>query len=401
MRDIFIGRQAIYDSELKVYAYELLFRSSKTNNASGITNGDQATSTVISNAFMEIGLEDLVGSRLAFINLTSNFFLSDEKPPFSPEHVVLEVLENIKPDADIIEGIQHLSKQGYAIALDDFVYDESLIPLVELADIIKLDMRALGHDGIVEQMEILKPYPVKLVAEKIENQDEFDFCKELGFDYFQGYFLCQPRVVKKRSLSPNRIAILQLLAEISQPDVDVKKLEALITQDVTLSYKLLRYINSAFYSLPKKVESIQQGLVYLGLKTIKMWAYLLSMANIDDKPNELMVTAITRGKMCELLAGHLGVRNSDTFFTVGIFSTLDAMMDMPMNEILNSLPLSTDIQDALLHHEGPAGEILKQVIAYEQGLWSKVNNKGISTDQFTSAYLGALSWADETCKQIN
>lgn len=399
MPEVFVGRQPIYTRQLDVFAYELLFRSGEGEEAS-VMDGDQATSQVILNTFMEMGLDTIVGQKLAFINLTRDFILQDYAPVFPADRVVLEVLEDIPVDAELIEAVRRLSDQGYTIALDDFIYHERLQPLMEIADIIKVDVLALDKAALREHQAVLQQYNVKLLAEKVETQDEFRYCRELGFDYFQGYFFCKPEVIKGQRVPANRLVSLQLLARLQDPEADFRELEGLISQDVSLSYKLLRVINSAFYSLPRKVDSLRQALLMLGTRLITTWVSLIILAGIDDKPHELMVTAMVRAKMCELLAQALGRPGTDTFFTVGLFSALDALMDSPMEDVLRALPLSDDITAALLQYEGILGAALRCVLAYERGDWQAVSCPGLDSAAIKDAYLRAIAWTTETSGKL-
>jgi c-di-GMP phosphodiesterase len=391
MQDVFVGRQPIYDRQLDVYAYELLFRSGEGNHA-GVMDGDQATSQVILNTFMEIGLETIVGPNLAFINLTRDFILQDYSPVFPAGRVVMEVLEDIPVDAELVEAVRRLSSRGYLIALDDFMYHERLQPLVEVADIIKVDVLTLDQATLQEHVIALRQYKVKLLAEKVETQDHFKYCRELGFDYFQGYFFCKPEVIKGHRVPANRLVTLQLLAKLQDPETDFADLEKVISRDVSLSYKLLRVVNSAFYALPRKVESLRQALLLLGTRNIATWVSVILLSGIDDKPHELMVTAMVRAKMCELLAQVLGQRSKEAFFTVGLFSALDALLDSPMEDILKSLPLSDDITAAILSYEGMLGAALQCVLAYERGDWDNVHCAALDSTSITDTYLQAIAW---------
>lgn len=399
MSDIFIGRQPIYDRKLGVYAYELLFRSEQSN-AADITDGDKATSDVIVNAFLEIGLDNIVNKRKAFINLTRSFFVNHQTISLPKDRVVLELLEDIEADDEVIEGVMRLSEQGYTIALDDFIYHESLKPLVKLANLIKIDIMSLDRNEIRDHVQALRKHPVKLVAEKVETQQDFDYCKDLGFDYFQGYFFAQPKVIRSRRLPNNRIAILKLLRRLQDPDITPDQFEDLVAQDVAFSYRILRYVNSAAYSLSRKIESIQQAVVIIGLQTIKSWTTLLAMSQVDNKPTELVVTAMVRGKMAEELARAEKYESPDAFFTIGLFSALDALMDNTMEEILTQLPLAEHISNALLHHQGVHGEILSCVLAYERGEWEQVKRSTLSMSRIRDCYLSAVHWAEDTCQQL-
>ncbi|MGA7801649.1 MAG: HDOD domain-containing protein [Gammaproteobacteria bacterium] len=394
MHDIFIGRQPIYDGALTVQGYELLFRSGPDNHAV-VANGDQATSQVILNAFVDIGLDQLVGTAPAFINLTRNFLVRSEPLPLPPDRVVLEVLEDIQVDDTVLAAVRRLANQGYTIALDDFVFREELRPLLELAEIVKIDIRSLNRSEVEEHVREIRRYPLTLLAEKVETYDDLAFCRELGFQRFQGYFFSRPKVITGQRIPANRLATLQLLAKLQQPDTQVAELEKLIRQDLTLSFRLLRYINSAFFALPRKIESIHQAVVYLGTNAIKTWVALLALSGIDDKPHELMVLAMVRAKMCELLAQEISAPRHEAFFTVGLFSALDAILDLPMEKVVASLPLADDIAAALLHREGLLGSALECAVAYEQARWDQVSFGGAATGQITEAYVEALAWADQ------
>ena len=394
MSEIFIGRQPIFDRDLEVYAYELLFRAN-SGNIADIIDGDEATSDVIVNTFMEIGLDTIVGHSLAFINLTRSYLVNENTISLPKDRVVLEILEDIEADEEVINGVKRLASQGYTIALDDFIYKPSLAPLIELAQIVKIDIMQLSREEISEHIDTLRPYKVKLLAEKVETQDEFDFCMNLGFDYFQGYFLSQPKVIQGQRLPNNRLPTLRLLGKLQEPDISAAEVEELISQDVSLSYKILRYANSAAISLPRKVDSIHEAFVILGLNLIMTWTTLLAISKLDNKPDELMVTALMRGKMAEELARTCGEKDPGSFFTVGLFSTLDALMDNTMEEILTQLPLADNITEALLNHTGIHGQILECVLAYERGQWDLIKCSSLNSQDIRNCFLEAITWSRE------
>lgn len=400
MSDIYIGRQPIYDRKLDVYAYELLFRAASDNSANFV-DGDKATSDVIVNTFLEIGLDNIVGNRLAFINLTRAFFVGEHTISLPRDRVVLELLEDIEADEEVVNSVKRLADQGYSIALDDFIYHESLQPLVQLADIVKIDIMSMSRDEIRDHVHALRQHPLRLLAEKVETQEELDYCMELGFDYFQGYFFAQPKVIRGQRLPNNRLAILKLLSRLQDPEITSKQLEELIAQDVAFSYRILRYVNSAAYAPPRKIESIHQAVVRLGMQTIKSWTALLAMSQVDNKPAELVVTAMIRGKMAEEMARVLDADQPDSFFTVGLFSALDALMDNSMEEILTQLPLADHIVQALLHKGGGLhGEVLNCVLAYERGEWENLGCSELGTHRIRNCYLEAVQWANTACQQL-
>jgi c-di-GMP phosphodiesterase len=398
MPDVFVARQPIYNRSLDVVAYELLFRDSDGGQAV-ITDSEAATSKVILNSFTEIGLENIVGNRRAFINVSKRFLLEGSSTLLDllpANRIVLELLEDVEPDEELLDVLRNLSAQKYTLALDDFTYDESLQCLVDVARIVKLDMVAMDRPAVEEHVARLRPLGLKLLAEKVETHDDFEFCKGVGFDYYQGYFFCKPKTISGRSVATNQLIKLRLMSQLQAADVGFDELEDIISCDVGLSYRLLRYINSAFFSLPREVASIRQALVLLGQRNIRKWATLLVLADVDnDKPHELMVTGLIRARMCELVGQARGGLDADTYFTTGLFSVVDAMMDSTMEAILGELPLSEDIRQALLDHSGPAGEVLHAVLAFERGDIGEVAESLRTNAPLQEAYLQAVAWARE------
>ena len=362
MSDISVARQPIFDKDIGVYAYELLFNGA-------------ADSADLVGVFGSMGLQDLVGNRLALVRVNEAFLHDALSLQLPADRLILEVKD---APADQIAALQ---QRGYTIAG----------PAADLADIVKLDVRELGQQGLWHQSGQIQGK--RLLASGVETHDELEFCKSLGFDYYQGGFLCQPKQVTKGTVPSNRLARLALLAELNNPDADFDGLDRLIGRDVGLSYRFLRYINSAFFSLPHKVGSIRQALVLLGISAVKKWATLLTMADIDDKPNELVVTALVRAKMCELAAGSRPAREREEYFTTGMFSVVDALLDSPMDVVLASLPLSDEVKDALHRHQGPKGVVLKAVLAYEQARFEELKAlapPGVSAQEI---YTDAIGWA--------
>lgn len=398
MDDIYVGRQPIYNRSLDVIGYELLYRSGHDNQAQFL-DGDQATGEVILNSFLELGLENITGRHPAFINLSRSFLVGDRPLPFSSKRVVLEILEDIEPDPALIEAVRRLVKNGYIIALDDFVYRPELEPLVELAHIIKFDILGIDPEVLAGRVQALKQRKVRLLAEKVETHEEFERCKALGFDYFQGYFFCKPNIVRGRSRPVNRLVLMNLLAELQHPDTDINKLEKMVAQDAALTYRLLRYVNSPCVAIRRKVESLRRALVIIGASTIKNWITLILFTRLDDKPRELMVTALVRARMCELLGAARRHDGLDRFFTVGLLSAMDALMDRPMEEVLEELPLVEDVKAALRSRNGHLGEVLEQVLLYEWGAWDRLC-QSLDGATYRQAYLDAVRWAGESLSAV-
>lgn len=390
---VFIARQPIFDRNLNLFAYELLFRDAETA-AARIVDGDAATSQVLVNAFSVIGLDELVGDRLAFINFSGDYLLGRRRISLPTDHVVLELLEDSTPSDALIARLAALRAQGFRIALDDFVYRDELIPLLEVADIVKVQLPALTRRQLAEHVDRLRSYPVKLLAEKVETQDEFELCHALGFDYFQGFFLSRPRTLRHNALPVHRMPMLRLLGALNDPDTSVEQLERAITEDVTLSYRLLRYLNSSLFPTRTEIESIRQAILYLGLDELRSWASMLAVVAVDDKPEELIASLMTRARMCENLAKELGLAQPARFFSLGLLSGLDALLQTPLEDILIALNLNQEMRSALLEHKGEGGRLLECALSYELGDWDRIVELDIPHEVAIRAYLGAIGWTD-------
>ncbi|VAW62939.1 Predicted signal transduction protein [hydrothermal vent metagenome] len=400
MDNLFIARQPIYDRNKSVMGYELLYRNNRINKAT-ISDPDKASCDTILNSFMHIGIDNIVGSALAFINLPREFIVNESLTPMFRAQSVLEVLEDVKPDQNTVEGLKQLKKEGYRIALDDFVFDTSLIPFVELADYIKIDVMALNKGEVKEQLKALKPYGVKLIAEKIETYELYRFCYDCEFDYFQGYFFCYPQMLEQKSLPSNKMVVLNMINRLQDPEISSQQLENILVQDITLSYKLLRYINSAAFSLRHEVDSIKDAIIILGINNLKNWISLILMSKvIESKPTELIVIGMIRGKMCELLAEIYHPEVKHQMFIIGLFSVLDALMDQPLIDLLDSVILSIPIKLALLDKSGVQGDIYKDVLQYEKSNWDELIHSNIDAPQYIQSYLTAVYWADQNIKGL-
>lgn len=397
MADVFVARQPIFEGDLSLSAYELLFRRGDENRAV-VTDNDDATSTVIINAFTELGLETVVGDQRAWINVGREFVLDRLAFSLPADRVVLELLENQQVDEPLLEALRELRDAGYTIALDDFAWDETLIPLVQLAHIVKVDVMPMDTADVIRNVTALRPYDVLLLAEKVETREEFNVCAELGFDLFQGYFFCKPEVLSGKGIAPNRFTLLQLVAAMQDPNIEFGALETLITRDVALSYRLLRYINSAFFGLRTECSSIGRALTLLGLENVKRWSTMTVFAGLDVKPQELILTALVRARMCELLGPSLGETNEDQNFTLGLFSVIDAMMDAPMDEVLDAIPFADDMRQALIAGEGAKGALLSSVLDWERGDFEP--DRGIEAATVGNAHYDALAWADKAAEQL-
>lgn len=395
MHKAFIGRQAIYDRSLNVHAYELLYRSGPDQEAAVGLNGDMATARVLFNAFLEHGADRLLGESTCFINLTEGF-LTDQLPlPLPADRVVIEILEDILPTPEVIEGVRQLREQGVRIAMDDYIHCESNAPLLELCDYVKIDLRAQSREETEELVRVLKPYRLKLLAEKVETEDEMQWCMSLGFDYFQGFFLTRPEIKAIKRVPSNRVSLLQLLSHLMDPESDLEVLGKLISQDVSLVYRLLRYANSSKFAPQEPISAIGQTLVMLGLKAVRKIVSLIVLVELDDQPGDLLAQSLVRARMCEELAVNSGERDPSVFYTVGLLSTLDALTKTPMGNVMEFLPLADEVVNALLGQDGKLSEALNCTRAFERGDWSEARFGDMGPKELSDCYANGVQYSRE------
>ena len=400
MSELLVGRQPIFNRSMEVYAYELLYRSDQ-NNQAVFNDGDQATMQVILNSLVEIGLENIVGDSWAFINLTRNFLLGKYPIPLPANRVVLEVLEDVKSDCELVKAVGDLRNAGFMIALDDVSDLNRINPFCDFSPIIKLDLMQIDPFVLPEIAAGVKACGLRLLAEKVETQAEYINRKRLGFDYFQGYFLCKPNIIRGKKMDTSRLVIMQSIAMLQNQRSSFSDLESVIARDVSLSYKLLRLANSGYYSFSTEVKSLRQAISLIGLDTMRGWMSLLLMSSLQDKPHELTNIALQRARMAENLARIYGQQQTEVFFLVGLFSVLDALMDQPMQQIVNDLKLSNVVANALLGYEGLAGQILYAIQAYEKGDWKTVMMLNLPPETINKVYLDSIKWTNVLAREIH
>ncbi len=397
--NIFVGRQPILAPNMKTIGYEVLYRDCEQGQAV-FTDEAKATATVLLNAYLDIGLEQVVGSHLAFLNIPKQFLLEGYCEALPKNRVVLEILENIEPTPQIIEALQALSQQGYTIALDDFVYDDRFRPFLELADIVKIDVLGKNEEQLQQEISRLHDFRVRLLAEKVESREVYETCKNMGFYYFQGYFFFRPDTIRGREIPANRGALMELMGKIQDPHIPFERLVEYIRNDLSLSYKVLRYVNSAYVGLPRRVDSIEHAACLVGIDRIRTWATLIIMSSEQTQAPEILVIALVRAKMCEQLGRHLGLISPEKYFTMGLLSVLEALYESPMADIIDQLPLPTDIQEALVNGTGEMGILLSCVKAYEQGKWMELKPLQLEPSLIRGFYFDAISWANHFSPMI-
>ena len=398
--NIFLGRQPIFDRRKAVYAYELLYRSNAKTNAYIHEDGDQASRRVINGSLNIAGLEDLVANKPAFINVTRKLLVNEDYLVLPRSGCVIELLETVEPDAEVVAACKSLKKAGYTLALDDFAFEEKYRPLLELADILKIDF--LSSDAAKRQWfsDTFGGNNLMLLAEKVETHEDFSQAFDLGYTYFQGYFFCKPEVCEFTDLPAYKQNYLRFIQEVNAAELDFNRLEEVVKTDMSLSTKLLRFLNSSAMGISNKITSIKQALTMLGEKPLRKWATLVAMLGMaNDKPTELMVTALVRARFCELIGGHASLRDRDLeLFLMGLFSTLDALLDQPMSQLLSKIPLSPDVAAALLGANSGMGRVYSLALAIERGRGPRVDQVAgqlrVDTDVVAESYRQAVAWAD-------
>jgi EAL and modified HD-GYP domain-containing signal transduction protein len=388
--ELLVARQPILDGTLEVAGYELLFRAPGAHGAH-VDDAERATSQVIVDAIGDIGLDRLAGARPAYVNVSRELLLAVRPLPLPCDRVVLELLEGQTVDAELVAVAGEVAAAGYVLALDDFVYQPALEPLLDVARIVKLDVLALGREGTLRQLDRLRGRGLRLVAEKVETEGEFAFCRDAGFDLFQGYFYQRPELVRGRGASAARLGSVHTLAALQRAGGSFERLDEVIRHDAGLSYKLIRFANSAFIGARSPAGSVREALVRLGSRTVQQWATLLAMAGIPDRPAELLTTALLRARTCQTLAADTKDGCPDRGFVVGLFSILDALLGVPMDEVLELLALDRDVADALESRSGAEGAALAAVVAYEHGMAPDAPG-AVSERAVGAAYRDALAW---------
>jgi EAL and modified HD-GYP domain-containing signal transduction protein len=395
----FVARQPIFNRREQVYGYELLFRSGLENRYTA--SDDDAAARDVADNFLTIGARTLTAGRKAFLNCTRHFLVNEYATLLSQEETVIEILETVEPDAEVLAACRRLKSLGYVIALDDFVYAEKFQPFVELANIIKVDFRVTGRRDRQQAVAKFSPLGIQLLAEKVETRAEFSEARDSGYVYFQGYFFCEPQIVPSRHIPAFKLHYLQILQAISKPELDRSEIVALIDREVSLCYKLLRLVNSALFGFRRDISSTWNALELLGDRALTKWASVAAVLGLaGNAPNELVLTALTRGRCCELLAARLGTRKDEqAMFLLGVFSLMEAMLGLPMSEIVSEIALPEMVRAALLGRPNRYREILDLVKAFEAGIWSQVSELALGLQQdeahLSFAYLEAVDWAQK------
>jgi c-di-GMP-related signal transduction protein len=396
-RSIHVARQPVYDRAGTVRGYELLFRGEAVHDAASRRNA-YATSNVIVGAFTDVGLTNLVGDRLCFVNLTREFVVGELELPFDTGSVVLEVLESIRVDDEVAAGVTGLVARGYSIALDDFVFGSGHERLLPYADYVKLEVAGADPADLADSVRRVREYPkIKLIAERLEDEGDLQLARRLGFDLFQGYALAKPQITSTVGLSPARMQRLQLVAALADPVVDVDKVVSMVSADPALGYRLLRATNNAASGITGKVSSVHDAIVLLGLRRVCQWVTLMLVGDLAEASEDLVVATLTRARLCRSIAAHLGLAG-EAAFTVGLLSSVADIIGEKPSDVAGALPLTDDVAAALTDGAGALGAVLALVRQYERADVEALAASPVSTELFAMAYLKALAWVEQSMK---
>lgn len=405
--EVFVARQPIFNANEEVFGYELLYRRNMETNAFPDVDGDQATTELIINSFLNIGIDKLANGKPCFINFTEKLLKLRLPAYFRPREIVVEILESVEPSAEIVEICRELKDLGYQIALDDFVFNENntySYELMKYADFVKVDF-LLSSMEMREKIELIsKTLNLKLVAEKVETREEFEEAKKRGYHYFQGYFFAKPSILSTRDVPAYFHSYYEMIQNFATTEPSIDRITELIERDISLSYKLLKLINSPAFRPRQKINSIRQAVMMLGLIELEKWIYVLAVreSTIERRniSQETIQISLTRAKMCEEIAKMFGKKPpSPSYFMTGMFSIMDSILSMPMKMILNELPLEEDICDALNGNKNNLKDVLDLVLAVETAQWTVISEKckdlSIDEKDLFKLYAEALNWSNE------
>lgn len=398
--NIYIAKQPIFNRKNEVAFYELLFRASKENVYSAV-DGDEATYQVISNTFLSMGIEKITGDKRAFINFTEKLILNETAMMLPKDLLGIEILENIMPTREIISACKKMKQKGYMLVLDDFEYKPGYQELIDMADVIKIDFMATKGE---ERRTVIERYgnkDMKFLAEKVETMQDYLDALEYGYEYFQGYFFSKPQIVSERDIPVNNKFKYEILRVAFNDDARIETLENVIKRDVSLSYKLLKLVNSAYFGFEKNITSIREAVMIMGLKEIKKWIILLTVKEEkNDFHDEILSRSVVRARLGELVAEKTGYINEmDQIFLMELISETDTILNKPLDEILDGLALDEKIKEALSGVNNDLGILHQLLHSYQNAQWDKfdifskmINLQGIDISEL---YFEAIRWSKE------
>jgi c-di-GMP-related signal transduction protein len=399
MADPHLTRQAVFDRNLGVFGYEILLRAGDEDLLTGPAP-DQAGARIVERSINTVGLGSLLQGKKAFFNMTRRMLAEDLAGLLPPTQSVIEILHTLEPDDAVIARCRDLKKRGYLVAVDAYTARRNMAPLMALADIVKVDFRGTDEGEQVSCVQRYGKPAVKLLADRLDSHGELDRARRMGYTLYQGPFFCKPQPLVRKEVPAFKLNYLRILQRVNEPEIEFEELDQLIRQDLALSLKLLRYVNSAMFALPQRVDSIRQALAMVGITVIRRWVCLLALAAMsEDKPQELIVTSLVRARFCEQIGAAAGLPDADfDLFMLGLLSAADAILDRPMLEILADLPLSADVKGALMGKKEGHGRVLGLVLAYERAEWDRLPSVmgGLQLDvtKLPGFYRESVSWVN-------
>lgn len=400
MTEPHLSRQAVFDRHLGIFGYEILIRAGDEDLLIGRAP-DQAGAQMVEKSINTVGFPVLTQGKKGFFNVTRRMLAEDLAALLPPSQSVIEILHTLEPDDAVVARCRELKKRGYLVAVDAYTARRGMAPLLALADIVKIDFRATDDADQASCAQRYGKPNVKLLADKVESHAELDRARKMGYTLFQGTFFCKPQEVARKEVPAFKLNYLRILQRVNRPQIEFNELDELIRQDLALSLKLLRYVNSAMFGLPQRVDSIRQALAMVGITVIRRWVSLLALAAMsEDKPQELIVTSLIRARFCELIGALAGMAHADfDLFMVGLLSSVDAILDRPMAELLAELPLSAEVKAALSGKPDGYGRVLGLALAYERAAWERMGpaagSLSIDMMRLPACYKESVAWVGQ------
>lgn len=394
-----LARQPIFNKDLNVVAYELLYHPLQNHEVIKFLADDQDACQALISNFTTVFDSGSLKTLPAFINIAADFIRTESLPSLMHHNLVVEVEKTAPHTPDFLNRLNQCVDAGYRIALNDFKFSDEYGAILRMAQIIRIDIKSRTTEDLNNHLQNLLPYNLTLLAEQVTSQEEFEQCYALGFRLFQGPFLSQPTLVEGKKLTSNQTIVIHLLAALQDSDVTAAVLSDIISRDPQLTFNLLRIVNSARFNLPNKINSLRQAIVALGLDEINKWATLLALSSNDDKPSELIRQILMTARMCEYVAERTHETNADKAFICGVLSMLDALLQIPQSQLLEHLPLSEDVAQAITQYKGQTGKLLQAVNFYMIGQPAfKVPAQLIPI--YNDAYYEALRWSNEAMNMM-
>lgn len=406
----YVARQAIYNIEKRVFAYELLFRNGDSNCFPDMSP-DEATSSMIANSHLTVGIEDITFKKPAFINFHKDTLLYRFPSTLDPSSVVIEIVETVEVNNELVQACKHIRDLGYQLALDDYDFAPRWDVFLPFIDFIKVEVEEIEKQGAaaIAKIQILNAQGIKIIAEKVETHEQFERFKAMGVKLFQGYFLARPEMMRHRDLNASLNSVTKLVSLSNSPNFDTKEVIKVIEKDVGLAYKLMRFINNPMINKRQKIESLQHAINYMGHVEIKKFIALLALANMrGEKPTELLIQSLVRGRFCSLMSIELELpENPPTSFLLGLFSMLDALLDQTMENLVGKLPVGEELRDALCRKniDSTMGLQMRACFAFEEANWDEIDYIALqfelTGERLYTLYYEAMHWAQNMNESIS